>query len=168
MQGAASHSHAISCPCSCCSADLACTAACHVCPGRSRMLSGVEAGLNTAMERLPENVAEKVKGRFINRCEDDDKGCCGCGRQGAVLLLYRCGSPAVLCGVCLSLLVPALLSSPTSRKAAKGPVDGLHTQHTDCCAVPVPVPVSTPFHADTAHAGSSLVHSAQRCSPSDN
>jgi hypothetical protein len=31
------------------------------------MLNGVEAGLNTAMERLPENVAEKVKGRFINR-----------------------------------------------------------------------------------------------------
>lgn len=33
------------------------------------MLSGVEAGLNQAMERLPDNVAQKVKGnRFINRC----------------------------------------------------------------------------------------------------
>jgi hypothetical protein len=32
------------------------------------MLSGVEAGLNHAMEKLPENVAQKVQGKFINRC----------------------------------------------------------------------------------------------------
>jgi hypothetical protein len=33
----------------------------------SRVLSGVEAGLNTAMEKLPDNVAQKVKGKLVNR-----------------------------------------------------------------------------------------------------
>jgi hypothetical protein len=32
------------------------------------MLSGVEAGLNQAMDKLPDKVAEQVKGRLINRC----------------------------------------------------------------------------------------------------
>jgi len=32
------------------------------------MLTGVEASLNQAMDKLPENVAEKVKGKVINRC----------------------------------------------------------------------------------------------------
>lgn len=58
----------------------------HVC---SRMLSGVEAGLNQAMEKLPENVAQKVQGRFLNRYDRGKAGCCsrqaGQGAGGRML-----------------------------------------------------------------------------------
>jgi hypothetical protein len=53
----------------------------------SRMLSGVEAGLNQAMDKLPDKVAEQVKGRLINRC----------GQQGVGVCMFHVSESTCMC-----------------------------------------------------------------------